>query len=99
MLRKIRIVFATIFFIGITLLFLDITGATHVWLGWMAKVQFLPALMALNVGVIAVLVALTLVMGRVYCSVICPLGVMQDIMSWLGGRGKKRRYRFSYSRP
>lgn len=97
MLRKIRIVFATIFFTGITLLFLDITGATHVWLGWMAKVQFLPALMALNVGVIAVLVALTLVMGRVYCSVICPLGVMQDIMSWLGGRGKKRRYRFSYS--
>lgn len=97
MLRKIRIVFATIFFIGITLLFLDITGATHAWLGWMAKVQFLPALMALNVGVIAVLVALTLVMGRVYCSVICPLGVMQDIMSWLGGRGKKRRYRFSYS--
>lgn len=97
MLRKIRIVFATIFFIGITLLFLDITGATHAWLGWMAKVQFLPALMALNVGVIAILVVLTLVMGRVYCSVICPLGVMQDIMSWLGGHGKKRRYRFSYS--
>lgn len=86
MLRKIRIVFATIFFIGITLLFLDITGATHAWLGWMAKVQFLPALMALNVGVIAILVVLTLVMGRVYCSVICPLGVMHR-----GSEGTERK--------
>ena len=41
--------------------------------------------------------ALTLVLGRVYCSVICPLGVMQDCISWLSGRRKKKKYRFSYS--
>lgn len=98
MLRKIRIVLAAIFFLGITLLFLDFTGTIHAWLGWMAKIQFLPAVLAANVLVIAGLVLITLLFGRVYCSVICPLGVMQDIISWFRGRLKKKnRYRFSYS--
>ena len=98
MLKKTRIVLATIFFACITLLFLDVTGALHAWLGWMAKVQFLPAVLALNVAVVAVLLALTLLLGRVYCSVICPLGVMQDIISWVHGKtNKKSRFRFSWS--
>ncbi len=96
MLRKIRIAIAVIFLVGITLLFLDITGEAHRWLGWMAKIQFLPALMALNVVVIVALVAMTLLLGRVYCSVICPLGVMQDFFGWLGKKSRKNRY--SYSR-
>ena len=97
MLRKIRLTFAVLFFTLITLLFLDFTGTVHVWFGWMAKIQFLSALLALNVSVIVLLVVLTLVFGRVYCSVICPLGVFQDIVSWPNGRRKKKRYRFSYS--
>ena len=56
---------ASVFFIGVTLLFLDFTGTIHAWLGWMAKVQFLPAVLALNFGVVAVLRALTLIFGRV----------------------------------
>ena len=98
MLRKIRLTLAILFFAAITLLFLDFTGTLHAWLGWMAKIQFLPAVLALNVGVILVLVALTLVLGRVYCSVICPLGVMQDVVSWLSGRrSRKQKYRFGHS--
>lgn len=98
MLRKIRILLAAVFFIGITLLFLDFTGATHAWLGWMAKVQFLPAVLSMNLVIVAVLLAVTLIFGRVYCSVICPLGVMQDMISWIHGKTKKKnRFRFSYS--
>ena len=98
MLRKIRVVLAAVLFVGITLLFLDFTGTLHAWLGWMAKVQFLPAVLALNFGVVAALLILTLLFGRVYCSVICPLGVMQDIISWIHGKTKKKnRFRFSYS--
>ena len=59
--------------------------------------QFLPALLALNAGVIIALVLLTLLFGRVYCSVICPLGIFQDIVSWISGLRKKKQYRFSYS--
>lgn len=83
MLRTIRLTLAIAFFALITLLFLDFTGTLHAWLGWMARIQFLPAVLALNVGVVAALVLLTLLCGRVYCSVICPLGVFQDIVSWL----------------
>ena len=95
MLRKIRIVAATICFTLITLLFLDFTGTLHLWFGWLAKIQFLPAVLALNVGVVAFLVILTLLFGRVYCSVICPLGVFQDIVSWISGKRKKNRFRYS----
>lgn len=97
MLRKIRLTLALLFFVAVTALFLDFTGTIHAWLGWTAKVQFLPALLAVNAGVVALLVLLTLLAGRVYCSVICPLGVMQDIVSWISGRRKKKKYRFSYS--
>ena len=98
MLRKIRIILAGVFFTCITMLFLDFTGTLHTWLGWMAKIQFLPAVLALNFGVVAALVILTLLFGRVYCSVICPLGVMQDIISWIHVKTKKKnRFRFSYS--
>jgi len=94
MLRKIRVALAWVFWIGITLLFLDFTGALHAYLGWMAKAQFLPAVLALNVGVIVALVLLTLVFGRVYCSVICPLGVFQDGISWLGTHRSKKPYHY-----
>ena len=98
MLRKTRVFLATIFFVGVTLLFLDLTGALHAWLGWMAKVQFLPAVLSMNLAVIAGLIILTLLFGRVYCSIICPLGVMQDIISWINKKfHKKARFRFSYS--
>ena len=97
MLRKLRLTLAVVFFVCITLLFLDFTGTVHAWFGWMARMQFLPAVLAVNVGVVLALLLLTLVCGRVYCSVICPLGVIQDIAGWLGGRTKKRRRRFTYS--
>lgn len=97
MLRKVRIILALLFFIGITLLFLDFTGSVHAWLGWMAKIQFLPAVLALNVGVVLALLIITIILGRVYCSIICPLGVLQDFVSWINGKRKKKRFRFSYS--
>ena len=98
MLRKIRIALAVVFFVCITMLFLDFTGTLHAWLGWMAKIQFIPAVLAVNTVVVAGLILLTALFGRVYCSVICPLGIMQDIISWFRGRLKKKnRFRFRYT--
>ncbi len=95
MLRKIRLISAFACFSLITLLFLDFTGSIHTWFGWLAKIQFLPALLALHVGVVVALILLTLILGRIYCSVICPLGVFQDIISWLAGKRRKNRFRYS----
>lgn len=98
MLRKVRITLAAASFTLITLLFMDFTGTIHAWFGWLAKIQFLPALLAVNFGVVALMVLLTLLFGRVYCSVICPLGVMQDIVGWVGRKQKKNRYTYSPAR-
>ena len=98
MLRKIRIALSTVMLLGATVLFLDFTGTVHAYLGWIAKIQLLPAILALNFGVIAVLAVLTLVFGRIYCSVICPLGILQDIIGWLGRRGKKNKLKYSWSK-
>ena len=94
MLKKIRTLLAALTFTAITLLFVDFTGTLHHWLAWLAKIQFWPAVMALNIVVIVGLLVLTLLMGRIYCSVICPLGIMQDLLARL--RRKKNKY--SYSR-
>ena len=95
MLRRIRTILALVVFVLITLLFLDVTGTLHKYFGWLASIQFWPALLALHVGVVAMLVVFTLVFGRIYCSVICPLGVMQDIISRLHGIRKKNRFTYS----
>ena len=95
MLRKLRIAAAVVCFALVTLLFLDFTGTLHAWFGWLARIQFLPALLAVNVGVVAALVVATLLFGRIYCSVVCPLGVMQDGVSWAAGRHRKNRFRYS----
>ena len=95
MLRKIRLTFALIFFFIILLLFLDFTGTVHLWMDWLAKIQFMPAILAMNFIVVAILLALTLIFGRIYCSIICPLGVFQDIAAWLGKKARKNRYSYS----
>lgn len=97
-LKPLRRVLAVLFWAAAALLFLDFSGTIHAYLGWVAKVQLLPAVLALNVVVIVALVLLTLLFGRVYCSVICPLGITQDFISWLSARRKKKRYRFTYSK-
>ena len=94
MLKKIRVILAAVIFALLTLLFLDFTGTLHAWFGALAKIQLIPAILAVNVGVIVALVLLTLVFGRVYCSVICPLGIAQDIIGWFSRKQKKARYHY-----
>lgn len=94
-LRRLRIALATFFFVAVTLLFLGVSWKINLWLGWVAKLQFLPALISLDFLLLSGVIVLTLVFGRLYCSVICPLGVMQDVFGWMGKKVKKNRYSFS----
>lgn len=80
MLRKTRILLAAVFLIGITLLFI---GIGHNCWDWMARLQFLPSVLALNFAVVIGILLLTLLFGRIYCSVICPMGIFQDLILWI----------------
>lgn len=98
MLKTIRRGAALASLLAVTLLFLDFTGTAASLLGWMAKIQFLPAFLAMNFIVVAALLIVTLVAGRLYCSVVCPLGIMQDGFAFLGRRARKNRYNWSPAR-
>ena len=105
MLRKIRIILAALCFAGITLLFL---GIGRDWWGFLPKLQLLPAAMRViggatlgNAAVLSGILLLTLLAGRIYCSVLCPLGVFQDLVIWirrrLGKHIRPLRKKFGYS--
>lgn len=96
MLKRLRIILAAICFIAISALFLDFTSTALQHWGWLAKWQFMPAVLSFNVVVLVALVVISLIFGRVYCSVLCPLGVMQDFISWIHDLfGGKRRFRYT----
>lgn len=70
-------------------------------------IQFSPSVLALlssgfawaAAGCLAVLV-LTMLFGRVYCAMLCPLGVLMDLTAWLGGRtGRRRNLPFQPGNP
>ena len=97
-LKVIRIVLAAVVLFCITALILDVTEGAVLrhWLGWMPKVQLLPAILALNVAVVVAVVLVTFLIGRLYCSVVCPMGIFQDIFIWMHKLifGKKRKLHY-----
>jgi polyferredoxin len=96
MLRKIRISVSILLFSLITLYFLDFRELLPQNLHFLAKIQFVPALLSLNLIILVSLLLLTFVFGRVYCSSICPMGIFQDIVGWLSKKTKRKK-RYTYS--
>ncbi|MDO4461848.1 MAG: 4Fe-4S dicluster domain-containing protein [Bacteroidia bacterium] len=99
--RRARVVIAAIVLVILTAMFLDYTGTLHTYFSWLAKIQFLPAILAINIGVVVGLIVLTALLGRVYCSVICPLGIMQDalgrVLKRYGKSWKQHKHRYYYT--
>lgn len=96
MLKKIRIVLSLLLFSLITFYFLDFREVLPKGFDFLAKIQFIPALLSLNILILTSLLLLTLVFGRVYCSSICPMGIYQDIAAWLSKKfTRKKKYTYS----
>lgn len=98
--KRVRVAVSLLFFIPACLIFLDLTGALPpgIITGFLS-LQLIPAIAATlhrigtpALGLGAVLI-LTLLFGRVYCSTICPLGTLQDIISRAAGKVRRRRHR------
>ena len=79
MLRALRIGAAAAVFVGLNLFVLGFADG----MGVLAQVQFVPACLAFNLVVLGVVVGVTLLAGRLYCSIVCPLGVFQDVALWV----------------
>lgn len=97
MLRKIRIGISVILFALITFYFLDFAELLPNNFHRLAHIQFVPALLSLSVGILIVLIVLSLLFGRIYCSTICPMGILQDIIARISKSTGKKKKRYNYS--
>ncbi len=93
-LRGIRIIFAFLILLAFSLAFCDVTGHLTGCFAPLAKIQFISVLTSASWGILAFHIVLTLLLGRVYCSLLCPLGITQDLIAWLVSRKKKYRYHY-----
>ena len=100
-LKLLRVLVALAMAAGLTAAMVDFRGAFPPRVGhWLASAQFVPSAVALATGAslalgAVIILAVTLAAGRVYCSAICPLGILQDVIarvaSWLPGRKPPHR--------
>jgi polyferredoxin len=101
-LKIIRVILALLVFIPLLLYFCDFAGVLPQRLHRLAHIQVAPAVLAGSAVIMLVLLLLTVLFGRIYCSVICPMGILQDLIARFTKRGKKKnkhRRWFAYSKP
>ncbi len=101
-LKTIRVILALLFIIATGFILIDFRGLfpTSLITG-ITFLQFIPSVLKFvsNISLVAtgfiIVLLLTAFFGRVYCSAICPLGIFQDVLSWIRKKTrKKHRYRF-----
>lgn len=83
----------------ISFYFIDFRGVLPDSVGWLTRIQFIPAISAGSLLIIGAIFLFTFLFGRIYCSSVCPMGVFQDIAAWFSKRlrlGKKKK-RYAYS--
>ncbi len=103
-LKNIRVVVSLVFFVLISLIFLDPWNKIPPDItNYIVALQLIPALLKIlfytgvtSFGLILIIL-LTIAFGRVYCSTICPIGTLQDIVIYLK-RKIKLRERFQYKK-
>lgn len=103
-LKKIRVAISLIFIFFIIALYFDLSFTIQSnFSEYPLYLQFIPSLLSfISIGVVAgtgflIIILLTLLFGRVYCSTICPLGILQDIITYL--RKKRGNIYFSLTKP
>jgi ferredoxin len=106
-LKKIRVVVSLVFLLATTLVFIDYRNILpEKLISSIVYLQFVPSLLKfINLVSITILgfivvTILTLLFGRVYCSTICPLGILQDVISRIARKFKKKKKRYyAFSKP
>jgi len=106
LLRRLRIAFSTLIFICFFLLFVDFRHLIPAeYTNILLYLQFIPSaikfysLGSMAAGGFLVVLILTVLTGRTYCSFLCPLGIGMDLNSRIGGRIRKKFRRYGFKKP
>ncbi len=94
-----RVLFAFLFFVPIIYYFLDFSGNIPKATGKLLHIQLIPAILSGALITSIFLLIFTLLFGRIYCSTLCPAGVLQDIFIRLSNSFKKKRKHFDFHQP
>lgn len=106
-LKPIRVVAALAVLVALTAALVDFRDAVPPSVGhWPAAVQLVPAAIAFANGAgftaaitLTAILGVTLLFGRLYCSMLCPLGVLQDVIARLAAWRRGRLSRLPHVRP
>ena len=74
-----RIALAAVSLVALTLVFVIPGAGICAWLGLITRLQLVPAILAGQVAILIAIAVSVALCGRLYCSVLCPLGIAQDL--------------------
>jgi polyferredoxin len=83
--RVVKIVTASLMLAAIVALFCGVRSCKFA-----AHIQIVPAVIGYGALALAVFAVVAALFGRIYCEVVCPLGIVQDFLRWIS-RKKVRR--------
>jgi ferredoxin len=105
-LKPLRVIISLFFLIIATLIFVDFRQEfSEGFISSFLYFQFAPSVVkilqvfALSATGFIIIIVLTALFGRIYCSTICPLGIFQDVVSWLSIKIRRKKWPYKYSKP
>lgn len=106
LIKPARVIISLVILVTFTYIFIDIWSDISVQISrYLIDLQFIPSMLGTFVGHVFVLggfiliILLTLLFGRVYCSFLCPLGVIQDILIFIKRKLTRKNKRNLHKLP
>jgi ferredoxin len=105
-LKKARVTLGIIFFLLTLALFIDLyekianeTNAQVLYLQFVPSLlKFVQTLSLVSAGGFVIILLFTLLMGRIYCSTICPLGIFQDAINYISKKAARKKVFFKFKK-
>ncbi|WP_083631234.1 4Fe-4S binding protein [Labilibacter marinus] len=105
MLKKTRVILALLFFAFTLFSFIDIyemlpdsVVSNIIFLQFAPSILKFLQILSLSASGFIVIILLTFFLGRTYCSVICPLGILQDFFSYIARKRNKKKILFKFKK-
>jgi ferredoxin len=101
-LKVVRVILAILLFMPVLLFFIDFADLLPDSFNSILRRQLMPALLSGAYATLIIYLLATIAFGRIYCSIICPAGILQDIFNRLACIGRKKKngvMRFRYHKP